>query len=131
MAGQEELHLGETLLRNAFDLATKEVPHEAVVGVVRLCFGVIYAYPGVVLNVGSTNKLDRERPAFSMSGSRLCSMALDHRLQQCIVSKWVAGHAAPRHGRSPVRHKENFWASQIVVGLTAMQALSMLHREAC
>lgn len=106
-----------------------EVPHDAVVRVVRLGFGIIYAYPGVVLNVGSTNKLDRERPAFSMTGSPPCSMALDHRLQQCTVSKWVAGHAAPHHGRSPVRHEENFWKSQIVV--TAMQALSMLHREAC
>ena len=36
-----------------------------------MCFGVMYACSNVVFNVGSTNKLDREHPAFCMSELKL------------------------------------------------------------
>ena len=67
VAGQEELDRKEVVLGgNAIDLAAEEVPHNAVVGLVRLGFGVMDAVSNVGFDVGATDELDGERPAFPL-----------------------------------------------------------------
>ena len=64
MAGEEKLHLGE--FRHALDGTAKDGFNNIIIKMVGICLSVVDTLSDVVLDVGSSDQLDGEGPAFLM-----------------------------------------------------------------